>query len=115
MLTFGCVLYVGINPKNSARKDSLGRDWLSKSPGDIGKPRNTQLASLGKSSYFVEFIGTWSVLAKIKTRVYMNCKELEITAKSEFCFAVKEKTDKKRFVNNLSFLLSCMLNKVCEF
>ncbi|XP_076440775.1 serine/threonine-protein kinase dyf-5-like isoform X1 [Babylonia areolata] len=37
----------GINPKNSARKDSLGTDWLSKSPGDLGKPKNTQLTSLG--------------------------------------------------------------------
>ena len=44
------VVFTGINPKNSARKESLGSDWLSKSPADLGKPRNTQLASLGRAS-----------------------------------------------------------------
>ncbi|KAK7100797.1 serine/threonine-protein kinase ICK-like isoform X3 [Littorina saxatilis] len=37
----------GINPKNSARRDSFGADWLAKSPAETGKPKNTQLNSLG--------------------------------------------------------------------
>lgn len=40
----------GINPKNSARRDPLGNDWLSKSPQDAGYGRNTQLAGLGGGS-----------------------------------------------------------------
>lgn len=39
----------GINPKNSARRDSFGADWLAKSPAETGKPKNTQLNSLGKN------------------------------------------------------------------
>ncbi|XP_025110693.1 serine/threonine-protein kinase ICK-like [Pomacea canaliculata] len=37
----------GINPKNSARKDSLASDWISKAPAQIGVSRATQLAGLG--------------------------------------------------------------------
>lgn len=52
----------GINPRNSARKDSLGSDWLSKNPVDVGRVKNTQLAGLGTGGSGVDKHGPRSGL-----------------------------------------------------